>query len=76
MTTYNIQFSALVPVNILVEAEEGLTQKELLSRVTKQDLLTSYQDAEFRYEDLDFSWKQDELREGVFCEDEEGNTIN
>ena len=75
-TTYNIQFSALVPTNIFVEAEEGLTREQLFEKVSKEDLRQAFMDASFTFEDMEFSWNHKPLREDITIEDEDGNDID
>ena len=74
-TTYNIQFSALVPTNIFVEAEEGLTREQLFEKVSKEDLRQAFMEASFTFEDMEFSWNHKPLREDLIIEDEDGNDI-
>jgi hypothetical protein len=74
-TTYNIQFSALVPTNILVEAEEGISKEELISRVSTDDLRQAFLEATYRFEDLEFSWNHEPLKEDILVEDEDGNDV-
>ena len=75
-TTYNIQFSALLPTNILVEAEEGLTKKELISRVSIDDLREAFLVSTELFEDFVFSWKQEVMKENITIEDEYGIDID
>ena len=75
-TTYNIQFSALVPTNIFVEGEEGLTREQLFEKVSKEDLRQAFMEASFTFEDMEFSWNHKTLREPPTIEDEDGNDID
>ncbi len=75
-TTYNIQFSCLVPTNIFVEAQEGLTRQQLFEKVSQEDLRQAFMDASFTFEDMEFSWNHKPLREDITIEDEDGNDID